>query len=177
MRRVNQRIRPTCLGLITLAAGLALTVPARAQTPSIPNMDQRSGLLNRVAPIMRTNLPQDPNRDTFYGTYYGDRAVRPGSNSMFNNGLYGQRLDPGCVSCRSPYFRGAPGRQGPICPDCIPTHKTHLGRVATSLVHPFKPVGHYYQNGCYVPLYDLDPLVPGPGPDFWPFYFNGHRGG
>ena len=37
-------------------------------------------------------------------------------------------------------------------------------RLVRNVFHPFKPVGTYYAGGCYVPIYDLDPLVPGVGP-------------
>jgi len=156
---------------------LTLTPPAMAQGPHIPNMAQRSGLLGRYAPTMHENLPHDPDRDTFFGTYYGDRPVAPGTNCLCNGGLYGQRLNPGCVTCHNPFFYGANGQPKAQCPQCQPAYKHPLGRTAASLFHPRRPVGHYYQNGCQVPIYDLDPLVPGPGPDLWPFYHNGFIGG
>ncbi len=165
-------VRWACLGLGFLAASAS----TQAQQPHIPNMAQRSGLLGRYVPRMQTNLPEDARRDNFYGTYYGDRAVAPGTNSALNGGLYGQRLDAGCVTCRSPYFYGTPGNPKASCPQCQPAYKHPLGRVGANLIHPWRPVGHYYQNGCTVPIYDFDPLVPGPGPDLWPFYLNG-RGG
>ncbi len=179
MNRKAPRTRPALSTLAALAIGLGLAAPApaRAQSPRIPDVNQRSGLLGRFAPTMRTNLPQDGDRDNFYGTRYGDFYVPPGTNSPFNGGMYGQRLDPGCTSCSSPYFYGTPGGTGRACPGCRPHYKTQLGRTAQNLVHPFRPVGHYYQNGCYVPIYDLDPIVPGPGYDLWPFFHNGHRGG
>ena len=170
MRR--ELIRLACLGLAALATATA----AQAQGPHIPNMAQRSGLIGRYVPMMKTNLPQDPRRDNFYGTRYGDRAVAPMTNNPLNGGLYGSRLDAGCVSCRNPQFYGAPGNPTADCPDCLPAYRHPIARTAASLFHPWKPVGHYYQSGCKVPIYDLDPLVPGPGPDLWPFYLNG-RGG
>jgi hypothetical protein len=35
----------------------------------------------------------------------------------------------------------------------------------------------YYDQGSYVPIYDLDPIVPGPGPYPVPWYFRGPDGG
>jgi hypothetical protein len=35
----------------------------------------------------------------------------------------------------------------------------------------------YYDRGSYVPIYDLDSFSPGPGPDYWPWFFQGSRGG
>jgi hypothetical protein len=98
------------------------------------------------------------------------------TNNPLNGGLYGGRLNPGCVTCRSPYFYGVAGKGTAECPDCLPAYRHPLTRTAASLFHPWKPVGHYYQEGCMVPIYDLDPIAPGPGPDLWPFYING-RGG
>ena len=163
--------------LATVAAILSANAPAKAQGPHIPNMAKRSGLISRFAPTMRTNLPQDLDRDNFYGTRYGDNFVPPGRNSLFNGGLYGQRLDPGCTTCTTPNFYGAPGTPRANCPNCQPHYRTQLGRFGQGMLHQFKPVGSYYQQGCTVPIYDLDPIVPGPGYDLWPFFHNGHSGG
>ena len=167
----------TGLGLAALTVALGLAGPSIAQEPNIPNMAQRSGLIGRYVPFTKTNLPQDPDRDTFYGTRYGDRASVIKSNSPFGGGLYGQRLDPGCTTCINPAFNGAPGRSTAFCPHCQASHKGGIGRFVQSVVNPFKPVGRYYDRGCYVPIYDLDPGIPGPGPDLWPFYHNGFSGG
>ena len=162
------------LGMALLA--LSATSPARAQGPAIPDMAERSGLLARFAPIMRTNLPHDPHRDNFYGTRYGDFATTGKWNCIRGGGLYGLALDPGCVTCMRPQFTGAPAGTAGDSPACNPGPKGPFSLLAQKFVHPFKPVGHYYQHGCWVPIYDLDPVVPGPGRDLWPFYINGHGG-
>jgi hypothetical protein len=48
-----------------------------------------------------------------------------------------------------------------------------------AFLQPFRPIGYYYDQGSYVPLYDLDPIVPGPGPVpyVWPFYLRNPHGG
>lgn len=173
MRRTT---RPAALfGLATLAA-LTVSAPARAQGPAIPDMAERSGLLGRFAPVTRNSLPHDCHRDTFFGTRYGDFPTTGKWNCIRGGGLYGLALDPGCTTCTSPQFTGAPGQPSANAPGCNPGPKTQLGLLGQKFVHPFKPVGHYYQHGCWVPIYDLDPLVPGPGRDLWPFFINGHGG-
>jgi hypothetical protein len=178
MRRENPKVRSAVWsGLATLALGLAAAAPAQAQQqPNIPDMAERSGLIGRFGPHMKTNLPPDPHRDNFYRTRYGDFPINQRWNHKRGGGLFGQALDPGCTKCTTPEFQGAPGAPSGDPQHCTPHYRTSFGRVAQGFVHPFKPVGHYYQNGCYVPIYDLDPLVPGPGPDLWPFYFNNHGG-
>ena len=173
MRRETRRA--ALIGLASLAA-LALAAPARAQGPAIPDMAERSGLMGHFAPVMRTNMPQDPHRDTFYGTRMGDFATTGKWNCIRGGGLFGLMLDPGCTTCSSPQFMGASGRPSANAPGCNPGQKSSFGTLAQKFVHPFRPVGHYYQHGCWVPIYDLDPLVPGPGRDLWPFYINGHGG-
>ena len=37
-------------------------------------------------------------------------------------------------------------------------------RFFQGLAQPWRPVGMYYSYGSYVPIYDLDPIAPGPGP-------------
>lgn len=173
MRRETRRA-----GLIglTILAALALATTSRAQGPAIPDMAERSGLMTRFAPTMRTNLPHDCHRDNFYGTRMGDFATTGKWNCFRGGGLYGLTLDPGCTTCTTPQFTGAPGRPSANAPGCNPGQKSSFGTLAQKFVHPFKPIGHYYQHGCWVPIYDLDPLVPGPGRDLWPFYINGHGG-
>jgi hypothetical protein len=84
-------------------------------------MARRSGLISRFAPMTNTGLPQDPDRDNFYGTRYGDFASVARSNRIRGGGLYGQRLDPGCTTCLNPSFYGAPGRPTASCPHCEAT--------------------------------------------------------
>ena len=79
-----------------------------------------------------------------------------------------------CTASIYPYFYGSPGKST-INSDCYPWHRSL--RVFQSFVKPFKPVGMYYDQGSYVPVYDLNPLVPGPGPYPYPWYCNPARGG
>lgn len=173
MRRETRRA--AWLGLTTLAA-VALAGPARAQGPAIPDMAERSGLIGRFASVMRTNLPPDCHRDTFFGTRFGDFPTTGKWNCIRGGGLYGLALDPGCVTCNSPQFTGAVGRPMANAPGCNPGAKGPFALLGQKFVHPFHPVGQYYQHGCWVPIYDLDPVVPGPGRDLWPFFINGHGG-
>jgi hypothetical protein len=173
MRRDTQRAG--LLGLTTLAT-LILAAPARAQEPAIPDMAERSGLIGRYIPKMQTNLPPDPHRDYFYGTRYGDFYTSGKYDRWRGGGLYGLMLDPGCTTCVQPQFTGAPGAPMANAPGCNPGPKSSFGILGQKFVHPFRPVGHYYQHGCMVPIYDLRPLAPGPGRDLWPWYINGHGG-
>ena len=143
------------------------TIPTLLPQPLIPDLQRRSGLVSRFIPIT-PNLPPDGRRDQWYDTRWGDPPnIRKHKNLYFNGGLYGLRWKAECTASIAPYFYGAPG-QSTLGPDCIPSHR--IGRLARNLVHPFKPVGMYYDQGAYVPLYDLDPFVPGPGAWPWPFF-------
>ena len=163
------------------ALGLVLTLalaasPARGQIPqpTVPEMAERSGLITRYEPN-RPLLPPDPRRDTFYnGLRFNDKAEVKHPNNVRQGGLYGYRWPAPCTQSVYPYFYGAPGG-GTIGPDCTPWPRPL--RLAQGLVHPFRPVGMYYDQGSYVPIYDLDPLVPGPGSYPWPFYIKNPRGG
>ena len=163
---------------IRLGLGLALLLgggAARAQVPlpRVPVGAGRSGLISRFVPIV-PHLPPDDDRDNFYGTRWGDEPPGERINSRKDGGLYGRTYKSRCTSCYYPYFHGSPGR-GPLGPDCEPCPKVF--RAVTNIVHPFRPVCHYYAGGCYVPVYDLDPLIPGPGPSPWPFFCKGATGG
>ena len=160
------------LGLIVVAHGSRAV--AQIPVPRQPNINERSGLLQRFkAP--RTGLPQDPQRDNFYGARYGDYAKVDDSNLLFNGGLYGVRLPARDTASVYPFFYGAPG-QSTITPESKSWRPSYL-RGLQQLVNQRKPVGMYYDRGSYVPIYDLDSLAPGPGPDYWPFFFQGNRGG
>jgi hypothetical protein len=178
MRRENRKSRTAVwIGLASLSAVLTLTAPAKAQQqPNIPITAERSGLIGRYVPYMKTNMPPDKYRDNFYGTRYGDFPTSGHYNRCRGGGLMGLALDPGCTKCANPYFPGAPGQPSGDPEHCQPWARNSFTRVVQGFTHPFKPIGHYYQSGCYVPVYDLDPLIPGPGPDLWPFYINGHGG-
>ena len=178
MRRENRKSRTAVwIGLASLTGVLTLTAPATPQQqPNIPITAERSGLIGRYVPYMKTNMPPDKYRDNFYGTRYGDFPTSGHYNRCRGGGLLGLALDPGCTKCANPYFPGAPGQPSGDPEHCQPWARNSFTRVVQGFTHPFKPVGHYYQNGCYVPVYDLDPLIPGPGPDLWPFYINGHGG-
>ncbi len=163
--------------IVPALLAVAGTTPTQAQGPHIPNMAQRSGLLSRFAPMMKTNLPHDPDRDTFFGTYYNDRPVAPNTDNMFNGGMYGQRLDTKCTSTDGPYFYGTVSANRANCPECLPEYKTSFGRFGKTLLgNRWRPVGSYYQNGATVPIYDFRPFSPGPGQDLWPWYLNGSGG-
>ena len=157
-------------GFLTLAA---LASTARAQIPRPPVMPP-TGVTFRHVPIV-PKLPPDPKRDQFFDTRWADN---PPSTKHVNNpldgGLYGRRYRSDCTSCVSPYFRGRAG-DGKLCLDCAPGPKG--SRLLGNFVHPFRPVGSYYAGGCYVPIYDLDPVVTGPGPFPWPHFFKWPIGG
>lgn len=154
------------LGLSALSAEAQNIYPPSTR---IPDINKRSGLLTRFQSVPVTNLPSDPHRDNFYGTRFGDYKVVGRSNSMLDGGLYGLPLSQKCTSSVFPYFLGSPGGHAG-CADCKLEHRGGFGRLARSFVHPFKPVGMYYQQGSYVPIYDLSPFSPGPGPDLWPHF-------
>jgi hypothetical protein len=162
--------------LAALAATLALAVaPAHGQgPPAVPDVAQRSGVVSRMTPA-RPTLPPDPDRDKFYDTYFGDYPKRLRTNSCKNGGLYGLPLPADCTKCVPPYFQGYPG-EGGIRPGCEPP-KHRAGRWVTNFFHPWRPVCYYYHGGAYVPVYDLDPLVTGPGPFPWPVFFRRCNGG
>jgi hypothetical protein len=177
MRRVPASMtRPAILGLAVLAAVLGGTSTASAQVPQpdIPDINMRSGLLQRYA-TLKTNLPKDPNRDNFYGSRFGDHAKVLDTNTFYDGGLYGVRLPARDTASVYPFFYGTPGKSTITAesrswrPSCL--------RGLQQLTHQRKPVGMYYDRGSYVPIYDLDSFTPGPGPDYWPFFFQGSRGG
>lgn len=164
---------------VVMMAGLCvLALPgiasAQIPQPHIANVNERSGLLQRFTPP-RTNLPQDPQRDNFYGARFGDYAKVDDSNNPLNGGLFGVRLPARDTASVYPFFYGSPGRSS-ITPESKPWRPSYL-RAVQQLTHHRKPVGMYYHLGSYVPIYDLDSLAPGPGPDYWPFFFQGSRGG
>jgi hypothetical protein len=166
-----------------LVAGVTLmiaSVPASAQVdgPAVPDVRERSGLFTRIVPI-EPRLPVDKERDLFYNSKWLPRHEHSRGNwvnSWKDGGLYGRVLPGGCTTCRSPFFRGVPGRQS-VEPACEPFNQVE--RVFGNFVKPFRPVDVYYSGGCYVPVYDLDPFVPGPGwfPWWVPDLANKHIGG
>ncbi|MDX2037274.1 MAG: hypothetical protein SFX72_11540 [Isosphaeraceae bacterium] len=157
------------LGLLGLVADAAQAQNMSPRSPRFPDVNQRSGLLTRFQPLHTGQLPSDPHRDNFYKTRFGDYPVEGRSNWFKNGGLYGQPLSAACTQTVAPYFDGSAGGNA-NCKDCRPWSSNGLVRLAQGFVKPFKPVGGYYQNGSYVPIYDLDPLVVGPGVDLWPHY-------
>ncbi len=157
------------------AALILAAAPAFGQVPQphISDTSERSGLVTRFVPI-EPHLPPDPRRDTFYDTRFGDPPnLRKHPNGIKNGGLYGLRWGSRCTATIVPFFYGTPG--GAVTPDCVRGPK--VLRYAQGIVKPFKPVGMYYDQGAYVPVYDLDPFVPGPGAYPWPWYYRGPRGG
>jgi hypothetical protein len=128
---------------------------------------RRSGLIQRYIPI-KPHLPPDARRDQWYNTRWGDPPNRRAHPNWYaNGGLYGLPWKAEHTQSFYPYFYGAPG-ENTIGPDTKPIH--NVFRLPRALFHPFKPIGMYYDQGSYVPVYDLDPLVPGPGAWPWPFF-------
>lgn len=164
--------------LAALGFGLGLlicTAPSQAQQtprPPRPAGPQLDGYSSRFVPP-RTVLPPDPDRDHFYfGRRWNDRLpTHP--NFLCTSGLYGLPLPDRCVATYAPYFTGRPGGStAGIC--CQPVHFRYLN----NFLHPWRPVGGYYDGGAAVPIYDLDPLTPGPGPFPFPnIYKRQHQGG
>lgn len=181
MRRHPSRgLRPAILGLATLAvtfaggsrASMAQVIPQ----PRVPDINQRSGLLQRFETYnFQTNLPKDPYRDNYYRTRVGDHAKVADTNTFYDGGLYGVRLPPRDTASIYPFFYGAPG-QSTISPESRSWRPSYL-RAVQQLHNQRRPVGMYYDRGSYVPIYDLDSFTPGPGPDYWPWFFQGSRGG
>jgi hypothetical protein len=161
-------------------SGVLVPVPAQAQVPEpyLPNVQERSGLIGRYVRIDPW-LPHDKFRDTFYDTRWSDCPdLTPNHPNIYKNGggLYGRNWPGNCTQSFYPYFFGSPG-QSTMGPGCKPWHR--LLKLPQTLLHPFRPVGYYYDQGSYVPLYDLDPIPPGPGPvPYWfPFYLKDPHGG
>jgi hypothetical protein len=170
----SEWIHPALILGLGLAAAPTI---ARGQVPQplVPNIQQRSGLLQRVTPVPQL-LPPDRERDDWQGLRWADGppdTTHP--NRPKKQGFYGLYWHSKCTATVTPYFYGSPG--GSIDPNCRRAHPAL--RVWEGLVHPLRPVGMYYDQGAYVPILDLDPLVPGPGPSpFWfPFYLRNPRGG
>jgi hypothetical protein len=156
---------------LALAAALTFSGPAaRAQVPEPANADtvKRSGLVGRWIPVT-PNLPPDPRRDQWYDTRWGDppNMTQNHPNYYRNGGLYGIAWKANHTASIYPYFYGSPGRST-INSDV--RHVGYLERLPRMLFHPFKPIGMYYDQGSYVPVYDLDPIVPGPTGWPYPFY-------
>ncbi len=178
MRRESTRLaRRAALGLtLVLSAWSLAASTAKAQTPvpRIPEITERSGLIQRFR-LPKTTLPTDPYRDNFYGSRFGDFRQTDDTNNPLNGGLYGVRLPAKDTASIYPFFYGAPG-QSTITAESRPWRPSYL-RAVQQLVHHRKPVGMYYERGSYVPIYDLDSFAPGPGPDYFPFFYQGWHGG
>lgn len=165
----------TALGLLAL-----LAAPAAAQVPMprVPDVQQRSGLVSRYTTVI-PYLPPDDDRDSFQGTRYADEQdnatclVHP-YNSWRNGGMYGYPLSPACTQAVWPFFAGSPG--GSICAECRSHHPVGRRWIGNA-INPWKPVGMYYDRGAYVPIYDFDYTVPGPGPFPWSHFFKRPTGG
>ncbi len=168
---VRSLVGVAAVGLWVVLAGT--TAHAQAPRPFIPDITERSGLLMRFAGTPEV-LPEDPYRDNFYNTRYADNGIVKHPNYFKTQGLYGLGLKDRDTESVYPYFYGMPG-QSTVDASSRPGWRP--GRIIQGLVHPFKPVGMYYSMGSYVPIYDLDPLVPGPGPYPFQFFFNWLHGG
>jgi hypothetical protein len=150
--------------LLVAAAFLASARPAQAQLPAprVRDLEQRSGLMTRFQPLVKRTLPHDPKRDDWYDTRWADNPDIRHPNDCHHGGLYGLKYGNRCTEAVYPFFRGAPGAST-IGPKCEPARLDTI-RLYDNFIHPWRPVGMYYTKGVYVPIYDLDPLVPGPGP-------------
>ena len=172
-------IRRACFGLALITSvlfGGSSAVRAQVPQPRVPDINERSGLLQRFQTYnFKTNLPKDPYRDNFYETRVGDYAKVYDTNTYWDGGLYGVRLPARDTASVYPFFYGAPGKST-ITPESKSWRPSFL-RGLQSVTHQRKPVGMYYDRGSYVPIYDLDSFSPGPGPDYWPWFFQGSRGG
>jgi hypothetical protein len=164
---LSRTVLSSMLGLAML--GSLLSAPARGQVPQprVADINDRSGLITRFLPIDPT-LPEDSHRQKFYDTRWAHYPEVTHPNCYRHGGLYGLRWSGDCTSCSYPYFYGSPGANT-LGPDCRPRSRV-LSRWVLNYFQPFKPVGSYYAGGCYVPIYDLDPVVPGPGPFPWSHY-------
>ena len=156
---MNRRLTATMIAVFSLMGAVA---HAQVPTPMVPDINQRSGLRTRMMPII-PHLPPDPDRDIYQNTRWANKNEPSSINSQFNGGLYGRKWKSSCTACFSPYFIGSPG-QSTLTPVCEPSNH----RFFTNFVHPFRPVDRYYAGGCFVPVYDLDPWVPGPSPYPYP---------
>src|SRR4029077_18656088 len=105
--RTSQGLVRMCLALFF---PLLAAAPAFGQLPQprVSDVNARSGLLTRFAPINST-LPRDPYRDVFYDTRWADYPEVTHPNWFKHNGLYGLRWGGSCTTCSYPYFRGSPG--------------------------------------------------------------------
>ncbi|WP_435007776.1 hypothetical protein P12x_005041 [Tundrisphaera lichenicola] len=175
-RALDPMTRPSwlCLGLLAALLGAPTAAKAQVPQPHIPDVNERSGLLQRFR-MFKTNLPQDPYRDTFYGSRYGDHGKILDTNTFYDGGLYGVRLPAKDTASVYPFFFGSPGRS--TITEESRAWKPSCLRAIQQLTHQRKPVGMYYDRGSYVPIYDLDSFSPGPGPDYFPWFFQGSRGG
>ena len=118
MRRdPNKNIRRAILGLAIFAlmqiVGVAAAT-AQAPEPRVPDIHERSGLLQRFELYNKfkgpLTLPKDPYRDNYYGFRYGDHNKFFDTNTYYDGGLYGVRLPAKDTASIFPFFYGAPGR-------------------------------------------------------------------
>jgi len=162
-------------GILGALLLMVIAAPAFGQIPQpdVSEVSKRSGLFTHFTPIV-PYLPPDPRRDNFYDTRFGDRPDTPHPNSIKEGGLYGKFWKSRCTASVYPFFFGSPGRST-ITAECYPGPRSL--RLFQTFLHPFKPVGMYYDQGSYVPIHDFQPLVPGPGPYPIPWFYRGPGGG
>jgi hypothetical protein len=155
---------------------VSLVSQSRAQEPGFPKRPEtreRSGLITRYNPVVG-RLPHDLDRDDYFVTRWSPPNLQ-NPNCYKDGGLYGLKWNANCVACDTPFFRGYPGANCVDGQACAPVPRTH--RLWENFIHPWKPVDYYYGGGCSVPVYDLDPLVTGPGPFPWNTLFKRPTGG
>ena len=163
MTRLQRRL--WLVGMTYCLGSLCDAVRAQDPLPLVPTPARRSGLITRQMPIV-PHLPHDQDRDDFFQTRRGDSPPDfSHPNCMLTSGLYGLPLKQDCTLSFRPYFWGSPG--GTYGPQC---EKVRC-RVFGNFVHLWRPVYSYYAGGSYAPVYDLDPLVAGPGPFPFPLLY------
>ncbi len=152
---------------------------AQIPQPEVPDTEKRSGLFTHFG-WMQYRQPPDWRRDTLYdNTRFVDNPQPHFPNNNCNGGMYGFKWRGDDTASVYPYFYGSPG-QSTITPYSRWWRRPH--RFVQAMTHqgnfhPPKPVGMYYHDGSYVPIYDLDPVVPGPGPYPIPWFLREPKGG
>ncbi len=157
------------LAAVGFSAVLSASAWAQAPVPYVPEVTQRSGLVQRFAGTPEVPAAGPPPRQLLQHPVRRQRDDQP-------HQLVPQpgTLRPGLEDARAPRasIRTCTGRPARARSTQSSRPWWRPLRFFQGLAHPWRPVGMYYQMGTYVPIYDLDPIAPGPGPYPYPFYFN-----